>query len=239
MTIETLDFSGRVREHGYSVAENIVDNATVLSLRESVAEILEAGDSMERDRKGYGLRHLLNRIPLVRKVADSSEMLSIAESVLGPGTKPIKGTFFDKVPTANWKVHWHQDFTIAVKDHSDAPGFGPWTVKDDVLHVQPPREVMENILALRLHLDDSHADNGALRVLPGSHRMGKMTSSEIDQVLKENEAETCMVRAGGVLVMRPLLLHCSGPATTPSHRRVIHLEYSAMGLPGSLEWYEA
>ena len=38
--------------------------------------------------------------------------------------------------------------------------------------------------------------------------------------------------------MRPLLVHASSPATVPSRRRVVHLEFAAAELPSPLEWAE-
>jgi ectoine hydroxylase-related dioxygenase (phytanoyl-CoA dioxygenase family) len=82
---------------------------------------------------------------------------------------PVRAIFFDKSSGSNWLVPWHQDLTIAVASKCEAPGFGPWSVKDGIPHVQPPDELLKQMIALRLHLDDCDASNGALRVIPGSH----------------------------------------------------------------------
>lgn len=119
----------------------------------------------------------------------------------------------------------------------NVPGFNTWSIKAGIVCVQPPIFVMENILTLRLHLDDATEINGSLKVLPSSHRYGQM-SAETIQIWKQNRlAITCNVSQGGVLVMRPLLLHSSSAAIAPSRRRVIHLEYSSLDLPEGLEWY--
>lgn len=144
---------------------------------------------------------------------------------------PVRGLLFDKTPESNWKVPWHQDLSIAVAARVEAPGFGPWSVKDGVVHVQPPVEVLETMITLRLHLDDCGPDNGPLRVLPGTHALGKVAAPP------ENVSEVvCCLPAGGALLMRPLLLHASSPAVAPGRRRVIHLEFASGALPGGLEW---
>ena len=54
---------------------------------------------------------------------------------------PVRGIYFDKRPGTNWLVAWHQDLTLALKERSEVPGWGPWSVKDGVPHVQPPVDV--------------------------------------------------------------------------------------------------
>ena len=130
---------------------------------------------------------------------------------------------------------WHQDLTIAVRESADLEGYGPWSVKDDRPHVQPPLEILERMVSLRIHLDNADADNGALKVIAGSHTRGVLSSAAIE-ALKAQEIVTCDVQAGDVMVMRPLLLHASGRALRPDHRRVIHIEYCAQALPAPLQW---
>ena len=131
---------------------------------------------------------------------------------------------------------WHQDLTIAVRERHEVPGFAFWSEKAGVMHVQPPVSILENMLAVRLHLDDCGPDNGPVRVLPGSHRHGRIAESEIPAWRQRVAEVVCTVPRGGVLLMRPLLLHASSPAVSPSRRRVVHIEYAADGLPGGLEW---
>ena len=143
---------------------------------------------------------------------------------------------FDKTEGANWKVPWHQDVTIAVCNKIEADGFGPWSTKAGVLHVQPPAEILERMISVRLHLDDCPAENGALRVLAGSHLDGKVSERMIQQVAERPDAVTCTMKRGGALIMRPLLIHASSASTIPGHRRVIHFDYAAAELPVGMGW---
>lgn len=152
--------------------------------------------------------------------------------------RAVRGLLFNKLPEANWAVPWHQDLTIAVCERREAPGFGPWSVKDGVVHVQPPDEVMAGMLAARIHLDDAHAANGALRVIPGSHTDGRLSAEAIGRWTTSRQAVTIEAPLGSVLLLRPHLLHASSPAESPHQRRVIHLEYSKDELPFGLEWKE-
>jgi ectoine hydroxylase-related dioxygenase (phytanoyl-CoA dioxygenase family) len=98
------------------------------------------------------------------------------EAALGPKCFAVRGIFFNKTQSANWKVVWHQDLTISVRERKDVDGFGSWTMKGGVLHVQPPADLMNGMLAIRLHLDESGPDNGPLRVIAGSHNQGRLSA---------------------------------------------------------------
>jgi ectoine hydroxylase-related dioxygenase (phytanoyl-CoA dioxygenase family) len=151
----------------------------------------------------------------------------------------VRGIYFDKSPGANWLVPWHQDLTIAVKARHEHPGFGPWTVKDGITHAQPPVKMLEQMLTLRLHLDDADESNGALSVIPGSHQRGRLSPEEIASTRQVHSRVLCNAGAGDVLLMRPLLLHASARSTSSRHRRILHIEYAAFHLPAGLEWQEA
>jgi Phytanoyl-CoA dioxygenase (PhyH) len=193
----------------------------------------------ERGGEVYGVRDLIWRIPEIRRLAESRELLEIAEAVVGPGAFVVRGLFFDKTLSTNWNLPWHQDLTIAVRARRTVAGFGPWTLKAGIPHVHAPVEFLERMVTLRLHLDDCGPESGPMRVLPGSHAHGKLdghTAASWAAGAREL-ARDCLVQAGGVAVMRPLILHCSALGTREGHRRVIHLEYAADALPGGLEWY--
>jgi ectoine hydroxylase-related dioxygenase (phytanoyl-CoA dioxygenase family) len=213
-----------VEQDGFSVVPVCLDETAVESL------------CKQFDDTRYPERNLLS-VPSVQALARSRPVREIMETLLGPRCFAVRGIFFNKTRSSNWKVVWHQDLTIAVRERRDVDGFGPWTVKAGVVHVQPPAKVMGGILAIRLHLDESGLDNGPLRVLSGSHRKGRLSAEEIADWEKGN-AITCTVPKGGALVMRPLLLHASSTCAIPKSRRVIHLEFAAAELPHGLEWHD-
>jgi ectoine hydroxylase-related dioxygenase (phytanoyl-CoA dioxygenase family) len=156
--------------------------------------------------------------------------------VLGEDAYAVRGILFDKHADANWKVPFHQDLTIAVKRRCDTADYGPWTMKAGVQHVQPPTDILRNMLAVRIHLDDSSDENGPLRVLPRTHH--RRTSEEQTEFARSTcHPVTCTVQAGGVILMRPLLIHGSHSCVAPSRRRVIHIEYAAVELAHGLEWH--
>jgi hypothetical protein len=225
-----------IEELGFVVVGRVLDHGAVCCL---VSELGQAALSASVSQRAevYAIRHLLDTVPAIRDLAGCERLRDLVEPVLGATVFPVQGTYFDKSPEVNWKVPWHQDLTIPVQARGEATGFGPWSVKGGVPHVQAPAWLLERTLVVRLHLDDCTAENGALRVIAGSHRHGRLAPVEIDRLREQCEAVTCEVPRGGALVMRPLLLHASSAAHVPGHRRVIHLEYAADPLPAGLEWY--
>lgn len=183
-----------------------------------------------------GARHALEASDMLRELAQVAAVVRPATEVLGAPARAAKLTIFDKTGTANWKVPFHQDLTITVRERREVPGFGPWSVKGGVVHVQPPESVLASIVALRLHLDDAGPDNGALRVIDGSHRRGRLGREALSALVSESEVRTCPAGAGDAMLLSPLLVHASSPATAPSRRRVLHFEFTAVELPGGLLW---
>ena len=183
----------------------------------------------------YGARGLLEQ-PEIRKLADSDAMLALAQALLGPSARSVKATLFDKRAGANWQVGWHQDLTVAVRERRDVPGFSNWTSKAGVIHAEAPDDVLARMVALRLHIDDCGPENGPLAVIPRSHTRGRLGADERQSLVASSDPAICLAVAGDVLAMRPLILHRSSPATSPTRRRVLHIEYAAVDLPGGLRW---
>jgi ectoine hydroxylase-related dioxygenase (phytanoyl-CoA dioxygenase family) len=216
----------QIESAGFAVVPSILDEGTLGILEQVLPQSLGA--------RG-GVRNLLE-LPDISSLAASPVLRALLDPTLGPQAVPVRAILFDKTPDANWKVTWHQDLTIAVKERVEIDGYGPWSEKDGIVHVQPPRDVLESMLAVRIHLDESSAGNGPLRVLPGSHRAGKLRDAEIPTWRERAIEQVCLVPRGGALLMRPLLIHASSPALKPGHRRVIHIEYASCALPAGLEW---
>lgn len=224
-----------IDKNGFSVVENVLDSNDIDLLVQKVALVENTLFAKQRYKSIYAIRNAL-LIPEVFNLACSQPVISLANIALNSQARPVKAFLFDKTPQANWKVAWHQDLTIAVKKQQPAPGFSNWSQKDGIVHVQPPVEILENLITLRIHLDNCDRTNGALKIILGSHLYGKIAATDIEDWKKSRQVHICELQAGDILVMRPLLLHSSSPSTNPSHRRVLHIEYSAINLPDGLEW---
>lgn len=223
---------------GFAVVPEVVTPGAVASLARAIDAAGEGPAVLRREGALYGMRDALRGLPEVRDLARSEALLGLVRPVLGPGAFAVRALLFDKTPEANWGVPWHQDLTIAVRRRVDTPGFGPWTVKAGIDHVRPPIATLERMVTLRVHLDDCGPEHGPLRVLPGSHRDGLLGAGATRALLERGRPVSCLVGRGGVVMIRPLLLHASSPAESPRRRRVVHLEYAADPLPGGLDWFE-
>jgi ectoine hydroxylase-related dioxygenase (phytanoyl-CoA dioxygenase family) len=241
-SVKSSDWLEGLERDGFAILEQLLLPDQVSGLR-SAAGVCSSGKGEGVLRRGgevYGVRDLVWRVPEVRNLAQSPGVMRLVEAVLGPGAFVVRGLFFDKTPAANWNLPWHQDVTIAVKEKREVTGFGPWTLKAGIRHVHAPGELLARMITIRIHLDECGPGNGPMRVLPGSHARGRLAPAEITAwaARAPELAVDCLVPAGGAVLMRPLILHASASATVAGHRRVIHLEYAAEGLPGGLEWYE-
>lgn len=183
-----------------------------------------------------GIRHAEKKYSTIEDVVSCGEIQIQAQKILGNEAKPVRVIYFDKTPKNNWLVSWHQDKTIAVNKEIQQEDWGPWSIKEGVHHVQVPQYVLENMLTIRLHLDSTTLDNGCLKIIPGSHKLGILKQEEIYKIVNSSNIVHCELKAGDALLMRPHVLHASSKALKPSHRRIIHIEYSSFVLPDGLSW---
>lgn len=220
-----MNRSAELEARGFALLAQVLDVAACKSL-----------GALLGDADGAGSRGML-RVAEVRKLARSL-LADLVRTHLPAEPVPVRGIYFDKRPGTNWLVAWHQDLTLAVAERVEMPGFGPWSVKEGLPHVQPPVELLEQMLTVRLHLDDADADNGALRVIPGTHRLGRLNAESIAQCRETHPEALCSAKTGDALLMRPLLLHASSRSTSERRRRVLHIEFAGFCLPPPLEWHE-
>jgi len=214
-----IPLHSKIREHGYAILPGIF----------SEREITELADQLslsELKRSRAGARHILS-VPAVRQIAEDERLRSIARSALGETAIPFRVTLFDKSPTSNWLVAWHQDTALPFVEKVEKPGWGPWSNKEGVIYSHAPKEALEQIVALRLHLDDSTLENGPLKIIPGTHCIGVLTDSEVRELSARSPAVDGTVARGGVIAMRPLVIHASSKSGSDLPRRVLHIEYAS------------
>jgi ectoine hydroxylase-related dioxygenase (phytanoyl-CoA dioxygenase family) len=192
---------------------------------EEVRALAAAVDALPIQFSRAGARHVL-KYPPIAAIAADSRLTSIAADWLGGGAIPFKATLFDKNPAANWLVAWHQDTALPLAMRQAKPGWGPWSVKDGITYAHAPARALDRVIALRLHLDDSTTDNGPLRVLPGTHRLGVLSDADVGLQAERVASHECCAAAGGVVAMRPLIIHASSKCLDARPRRVLHIEYA-------------
>ena len=177
------------------------------------------------NRGRAGARHLMSH-PDVKRVASDPRMLRLARAALGADALPYRATLFDKSGTANWSVVWHQDTALPLQSQFEIHEWGPWSRKAGIIYAHAPAWALSQIVALRLHLDPSTAENGPLRILSGTHAFGVMSDADVFAMARSRPHVVCIVGRGGVMAMSPLLVHSSVKARSNSPRRVLHIEYA-------------
>ncbi|HET8797437.1 MAG TPA: phytanoyl-CoA dioxygenase family protein [Thermoanaerobaculia bacterium] len=185
-----------------------------------------------------GVRGLIEH-PTVLQLLRHRQFGEYLWSVVGRELVAVRALLFDKTAGSSWRATWHQDRKIAVRERMRVEGFTSWSTKSGVVHVEPPVHVLEQMIALRVHLDECGPDNGPLRVIPGSHELGKIAEEDIERIVSAGEQVELCVAKGAIVVMRPLLLHASPPARVPGHRRVVHIELAPAEAISPLIWDQA
>ena len=209
----------KVKQQGFAILTQVFSPEIVDKISEDISQ---SGSHRSR----AGVRHAMH-LASGTKIASCAELMVLARDLLGLQAFPFRATIFDKSPNANWLVVWHQDTALPLRNRVETPGWGPWSTKEGIPYAHAPAEVLSQVLALRIHLDDSTADNGSLKVLPGTHTLGVLCDHRIHQLSEQVAAVECLAPWGGVLAMRPLLVHASSKSRSEAPRRVLHIEYAA------------
>lgn len=226
----------QIQDEGFAIVDGIFSESEVNAMLSILEAVDGNGPAFRKTNDLFAIRQLLKEFPALIDVLFTNSFESFLSGLLGKGYAVIKSIYFDKPGHSNWFVSYHQDLTISVDEKVSLEGFENWTMKQNGFAVQPPVSLLEDNFTVRIHLDDTNEFNGALRVVPKSHSKGICRAETIDW---ETETETvCNVSGGGVMVMKPLLLHASSRTTENKPRRVIHLEFGRQALPEGLHWAE-
>jgi ectoine hydroxylase-related dioxygenase (phytanoyl-CoA dioxygenase family) len=199
--------------------ETIADVLTQAECERLIVELKGAA------RSRAGARHLMSNAA-VGAIAQDQRLVSIARAALGTRAVPFRATLFEKTGAKNWLIAWHQDTALPLRVRFNAPGWGPWSEKHGILYAHAPGWALDRVVALRVHLDESTAENGPLRVVPKLHRAGVLSDKEVLDVAGRQDSVECPVPLGGVLAMKPLLIHSSSKCSSNEPRRVLHIEYA-------------
>lgn len=216
-------------KNGFEILKNVLTT-------EEIAPIKSELEQLTLPILTAGLRNADKKLPSINTLITCSKLLEKAENYLNGEPSIVRVILFDKTPDNNWLVAWHQDKTICVSEREEIAGWGLWTLKDGVHHVQPSLDVLNQMVTFRIHLDESTLETGCLRTIPNSHSYGILSSSQIREITNKQNTVNCIAETGSILVMRPHLLHASSKAIKPSQRRILHVEYSNYQLPESLTW---
>lgn len=213
-----------LEQHGFALLSQVLSQAEcqTLSSQLPLYESVSGGSrAMLRLAWCRDLARRLCRHPLITSLIPSH--LSV-----------VQCTYFEKSAERNWAVAMHQDLSLPVLDRIEVPALKTWSFKEGNWFVQAPTSVLQQTIALRVHLEDCSLSDGALKVLPGTHGAGRLSQTDIERYRKNISEHACEARRGDVLLMRPLLLHASPKAIGSGRRRVLHFVLAPNGLPMGL-----
>ena len=216
-------------EDGFELFDNFIS-------QDWLQTILNEIETSSLSTEVSGVRHVDKKLNSVFDYVNSRQFNELSSVYFSKKAQLVRAILFNKTPESNWFVTWHQDKTVTVSKQFQDENWNVWSVKEGVIHVQPPIELLENMVTIRLHLDAAPKENGCLKVIPRSHQLGLLTSEKINDVVASQEATYCEAKQGSALIMRPHLLHASSKSTLPINRRVLHLELSDWVLPSGVSW---
>lgn len=225
-----------IEELGFTTIENIYSNDEVQNIINTINRVDTSKETFRKSNDLFAIRQFLKEIPETQNLIFNENLKKVISELFGSNYFVIKSIYFDKPESSNWYVSYHQDLTISVDKKIELENFKFWTIKQNQFAVQPPIEILENIYTIRIHLDDTDENNGALKVIEKSHLKKIYRPENIDW--KAEKETTCNVNRGGVMIMKPLTLHSSSRTTNNKKRRVIHIEFSDINLPSELNWSE-
>ncbi|WP_166920441.1 phytanoyl-CoA dioxygenase family protein [Flavobacterium poyangense] len=232
-----MNYNTEINSEGFAIINNVYNEFEIeklISLIENVTGNNFENATFRKSQDLFAIRQFHKEIPETLEFIFNQNLKNIIESTFGEGFFITKSIYFDKPEKSNWFVAYHQDLTISVNKKIEIENFENWTVKQNQFAVQPPKEILENNFTIRIHINKTTKENGALKVIRNSHSKGILRTENI----KVEDETICEVEKGGIMIMKPLLFHASNKTTNNERRRVIHIEFSNQQLPDGLEWSE-
>jgi ectoine hydroxylase-related dioxygenase (phytanoyl-CoA dioxygenase family) len=229
-------YKSEITENGFAIISDVYTENEVHRILKCIDQSEQHEDSIVKTAELFAIRQLLKKIPELHKLLFNRTLKAILAKQFDSNYHLTKAIYFDKPQASNWFVPFHQDLSISVDQKVETDQYVNWTFKKGQLGVQPPLTILQNTITLRIHLDDTDENNGALKVIPKSHLKG-IIRTDSKEWNTENE-RICKVQKGGVMLMKPLTLHASNRTTNGKRRRVVHLEFNDCQLVESLNWLE-
>ncbi len=225
-----------LEENGYSVLVDLYSDNEIGGILACIENAAQDGNSFMKTKDLFAIRQLIKNVPELTDLLFNDKLTELISDLSESEYFLTKAIYFDKPSESNWFVAYHQDLSISVDQKAELENYINWTFKKGQYGVQPPIEILEDTITIRIHLDKTDKNNGALKVIPKSHLNGIV---RVDSKNWNTENEfICEVEKGGIMLMKPLTLHASNRTTNGKKRRVIHLEFNKHNLTKPLNWLE-
>jgi hypothetical protein len=223
--IDSAVLEMQLANDGFGLVPSLLSEAEC----DKIAQLLDAAET-----RGAGSRRLLQQ-PWCTSLAVKVMNHESVRAGLPARARAVQYTYFEKSAAKNWLVPVHQDLSIPVARRVDHPELSGWSEKEGAVFVHAPEDVLKQLLAVRVHVDDCSYSDGPLRVVPGSHERGRLEPTQAALSIRDEAIEVVAGR-GDALIMRPLILHASSKSSGSSLRRVLHFVFGPDELPYGLAW---
>lgn len=234
--IANTSYIKKFKANGFAVLDSLYSDLEVEAIISCIENAAKHQKLAESSKNLFAIRQVFRRIPELKPLIFTNSLHDILQTIFSESYFLTKAIYFDKPSESNWFVAYHQDLSISVDRKEELSNYKHWTYKKGQYGVQPPLDILKNIVTIRIHLDTTEKENGALKVIPHSHLKGIYRPETIDW---NTETEhICEVEKGGIMLMKPLTLHASDRTTNHKQRRVLHLEFSTKTLKKPLQWLE-
>lgn len=220
LTQQQVDF---FREQGYLVVDGVFTATEVDAFQRACDAILVQAHGLTASTDRLKMKVFDDSTTVVQQVGDPHEMsgvwldlvkdtrlLDMVEALLGPNLMVYYSQLMMKAPRQGFTAPWHQDFAFFPHGRAE-------------------------LLACTVALDDATVDNGCIRVIPGSHKLGLINHYDRDGVFTgivqdqryfdEHTEVALPAKAGSVIFWHSLTLHASHPNRTEKPRRALVIEY--------------
>jgi phytanoyl-CoA hydroxylase len=209
-------------ENGYLLCKGVFAQSEVEEMRAAVDAIISrasgtrfdmnhtwGGDHMAeqdlREAMLKGFHDLQYHDAVFARAIANPNLVEALTGVIGPNVQLHHTKMLVKPPERGAAFPMHQDY----------PYF-------------PHR--LHTVTAASVHLDDATEENGCLRVIPGSHRLGPIDEIGGSHALDSDEypierGEAVPARAGDVLLFNYLTIHGSGLNRSDRPRRNVLFQY--------------
>jgi len=225
-----------LEENGYSILSDLYSDNEIIQILSCIEHAVDNGSSYMKTKDLFAIRQLIKNVPELSNLLFNEKLTELISNLSPSEYFLTKAIYFDKPSESNWFVAYHQDLSISIDKKADLENYVNWTFKKGQHGVQPPIKILQDTITVRIHLDKTDKNNGALKIIPKSHSKGIIRTESKDWEI-ENEF-ICEVEKGGVMLMKPLTLHASNRTTNGMKRRVIHLEFNHHNLAKPLTWLE-
>lgn len=225
-----------LEENGFTVLSDLYSEVEISRILACIENAEQDGNSFMKTKDLFAIRQLIKKVPELSHLLFNQKLTELISNLSESEYFLTKAIYFDKPSESNWFVAYHQDLSISVDKKADLENYVNWTFKKGQYGVQPPIEILQDTITVRIHLDKTDKNNGALKVIPKSHSKGIVRNDSKDWNIVEEYV--CEVEKGGAMLMKPLTLHASNRTTNGKKRRVIHLEFNKHNLTEPLAWLE-